>query len=483
MYKPLFLKRKVIISVLSVVSLSTTAATIGNETCRANNNKAEQSLSDIAGIRTAGNGTTYNFARLAQMEDSGVKLVDNSCYLVERNDTIAAGDTFELDEGATVKFANNVTFVIQGKANLIATETQPVTLTRTDEAAAPNGIRIDNDEDEAEVSHVVFDQVGLEKTGRQSLSIDHCKFIFHNGSSAAALYFIQSGAESTISNCHFEQCAKAAIGSAANASQPMIINNCTFIRNSTLNRNIPQINITAAPLTIDHCTVEGDSTSQTINNMVGGIGISNFANFTDISTTISNCTITHNRYGIGTVGPINVRIEHNTILNNNHEANPMNGGSGISFYDPYKLTTAIVANNRIEGSHWGVTIIGCKDVNLGQPGNTQIDSPGQNIFNNNGCLGQLYDLYNNSTLTVYAQNNTWGVSEQTAEQIESVIFHHADNEQLGQVIYMSDEQLGITQKSANKGLQPSTVYSVQGILLKTQPYRGIYIKDGKKFAR
>ena len=135
-----------------------------------------------------------------------------------------------------------------------------------------------------------------------------------------------------IEGCHFENCRKAAIGSAANASQPLTIKDCEVVRNSTNNGNIPQINITAAsPLVISGCTITGNPA----NTMVGGIGISNFMSYSaDVS--ISNCTISDNRYGIGLVGPAaSISIVNNTLKDNRYETNPMNGGSGISLYDPY----------------------------------------------------------------------------------------------------------------------------------------------------
>jgi hypothetical protein len=217
---------------------------------------------------------------------------------------------------------------------------------------------------------------------------------------------------------------------------------------------------------------------------VGGIGISNFMSFSETSTIIRNCTITNNGYGIGTVGPVQVRIEGNTILNNNHEDNPMNGGSGISLYDPYRLTNAIIAGNTIKGNHWGITIIGCKDVNVGQPNNTSIDSPGNNQFGNNGFNDERYDLYNNSTITVYAQNNTWGVDEQTPEKIESVIYHKADDSTLGKVFYLSDEQeAGISQTVGTSQQQSSPIFNLKGARLQSLPKHGIYIQDGKKVIR
>lgn len=435
-----------------------------------------------SGFRTANDGKTYSFAALSQIEGSGVSYNDGY-YVVETNDTISANDKFELDADVLVKFADRVTFVILGEANLSVANEHSTTLTRLAEDATPYSIKIDNATG-AKVENVVFEYLGLESVSSGAISVAHSSFMYHNGNSAAALYFISNGEESSINNCRFEACEKAAIGSSANASQPMNIVDCTFLRNSTRNGNIPQINVTASKMLIEGCTIEGDANSLKANNKVGGIGISNFMGFTETSTIIRNNTITHNRYGIGTVGPIQVRIEGNTLLNNNHEDNPMNGGSGISLYDPYRLTNAVIAGNNIRGNHWGITIIGCKDVNVGQPGNKEIESPGNNQFGENGFDGQLYDLYNNSTLTVYAQNNTWGVVEQTPENIESVVFHQADNASLGRVIYLSDEEeTGISKPTRECQQQKAAIFNLKGERIKSQPAHGIYIQDGKKVVR
>lgn len=435
-----------------------------------------------SGFRTADDGKTYSFAVLSQIEESGVSYTDG-CYVIEKNDTISANDQFELDADATVKFADKVSFVILGQAQLTVPDNHSTTLTRLSDNATPYNIKIDNTSG-TEVKNVVFEYLGLESASTGAINVSHCSFMQHNGNSAAALYFITNGEESIISDCRFEACEKAAIGSSANASQPMHILDCTFVRNSTRNGNIPQINITASKILIEGCTIEGDPNSLKTNNKVGGIGISNFMNFAETNTIIRNCTITHNRYGIGTVGPIQVRIEGNTIQNNNHEDIPMNGGSGISLYDPYRLTNAVIASNIIKGNHWGITIIGCKDVNIGQPGNSETDSPGNNTFGENGFDGQLYDLYNNSTLTVYAQNNTWGVEEQTPANIESVIFHQADDPSLGRVIYLSDEEeSGIANHIHSDKKQTSPIFNLNGSRLHTLPTHGIYIKDKKKIIR
>jgi hypothetical protein len=46
------------------------------------------------------------------------------------------------------------------------------------------------------------------------------------------------------------------------------------------------------------------------------------------------------------VGPAaHIVIEGNTLKDNCHEQNAMNGGSGISLYDPYLQTSAIIKGN------------------------------------------------------------------------------------------------------------------------------------------
>ena len=442
-----------------------------------------------AQFTTAGNGTTYNIQTLAGIEGTGIvawELSENEppTYQLSQNITIANGDKFVMDDGIDLLFEKNVTLTIEGDAdfNLANGSTFDSALDGGETLGAALCIA---SETTTTIKNCYFYTVGLALMAEGAVNISHCDFINHDGSSAAALYFISAGAASTIENCYFEWCAKAAIGSAANASQPLTIKNCTFEMNSAANNNVPQINITAAkPLTIEGCSINGNS----VNNMVGGIGISNFMSY-DADITISGCDIRNNRYGIGLVGPAaNIRIKDCTLVNNCYETNPMNGGSGISLYDPYQQTKAVISGNHIEGSLWGVTIIGCKDVNLGCLEEGENYNPGGNVFIDNGNNGELYDLYNNSTLTVYAQNNTWNVSEQTEEQIESVIFHQHDDSSLGEVIYWpAATHTGIKSIANGQKLTAnSQMFDLQGrrIANSQRPTaKGLYIVNGKKVVR
>lgn len=447
--------------------------------------------------KTPGNGTTYTLQRLSEDGTSGVSKRHiegaETAFLLSQNDTIAAGDHFVMDDGVTVLFDDQVTLVIEGEADFRlekgsmfdsafdGSETDPLSGQHVE--ATPCGIVIDNEQSQTAFARCTFYYVGLRCTTSKGMTLDGCTFYYHNGAlGQAALTLGPDEAPFSIRNCHFEGCTKAAIAGAANFRNPLLIEDCTFENNSTLNRNVPQLNLTVADsVVIRRCTVIGNPDL----NMVGGIGISNFIGATDVHALVSNCTVADNRYGIALMGPSDIRIENNKILDNRYETNVNNGGSGINLYDPYQMATAVVAGNTIEGNLWGITIIGCKDVNLGQPTLSAIQSPGGNVFKDNGNNGMLYDVYNNSTLTVYAQNNTWNVSEQTPEQIESVIFHKVDDKKLGEVIFWpAADDASVDFQLSDKQANRRRTFNLNGQLLDNRSLsRGIIIEDGRKVVR
>ena len=440
-------------------------------------------------FRTQGNGTTYTLASLSQIEEAEIyQYIDDDdgevIYQIYANDTIASGDRFVMDDGVSVQFDDEVQFVIEGEADF-RLEKGSVFESAFEDAdyVSPVGLYVNSTQDELQFANCQFYVVGLRASAGQRVSVSHCGFYDNNGAiGQAALVMNSSETAFVIDDCTFEGNAKAAVAGAANFFNPITITNSTFRYNGQRNGNTPQLNLTVSEqITIKDCTIEGDPEL----TMVGGIGISNFYAKDDTHVVISGCDIRENRYGIGLVGPSNIRIENNRMVNNCHEVNAMNGGSGISLYDPYAMTTAVIAGNYIEGSLWGVTVIGCKDVNMGQPSATDIDSPGGNTFKDNGNGGELYDLYNNSTLTIYAQNNTWNVSEQTEEQIETVIFHKNDNPNLGEVIFMP--AANTAQNIANTRTEVTTgehAYTLDGRQAhNTSPIRSLIIRNGKKTIR
>ncbi len=429
---------------------------------------------------TPGDGKAYSFETLAGIAESGVSISDGA-YIVDGTVTIAMGDEFVIDNGATVLFADDAELIIKGKADLKAAT--PTLLGRLGESTSCYGLNVQSEE-MTDVSNLTFEYVGLRGGTTAGMNVSGCKFLNHNGTASGALFLGGNGASFKVENCEFENCQKAAIGGAANFFCPLLVENCTFKMNSQANGNVPQLNLTASEdITIRNCVVEGDSTL----TMVGGIGIANWFGMEGMNVSIEGCEITNNRYGITTMGIMDVVIKNNVISNNKFEVNPNNGGSGISLYDPYYKQKAVITGNIIEKSLWGITVIGCGDVNLGK---TEVSAdaadynPGGNVFHDNGNNGILYDIYNNSVNTVYAQGNIWNVGTQDAESIETVIYHKTDDPSLGEVIFMpAGDPQGISAISSDHGIK-SQVYNLQGIRVSYPgAKKGIYIVNGKKVIR
>ena len=384
---------------------------------------------------TPGDGTDYTFASLAALEGSGVS-IDGETVTIDGNITITAPDSFSIDADVkTVKMATDAAVTFAGPVSFVASEGNRLLVTRLNEEATPKGFWFENATAVSDISRIDFEYAQVRNFSEFGLFISDCTFRYANGNltSMGALSLGASGASFVVKNCTFEYNQVPAIGCAANYYCGLLIEDCTFVDNNCQNNNQPQLNLTVAldqDLIIKNCTLTGAQ-----RNMVGGIGVGNLMVAEGKNhVEITGCTITDHRYGLTGTGPMDMVIRDNTLINNRYEDNPMNGGSAINLMDPYGLTTAIISGNHIENSLWGITVIGCKDVNIGQVDNP--DSPGNNVFKDNGFDGTPYDLYNNSKITVYAQNNTWSVPEQTEAEIETVIFHKNDNPDLGEVIFM-----------------------------------------------
>ena len=445
------------------------------------------------GMKTAGDGTTYTLDLLSQTEGSGVeKHVDENygqvIYILSANDTIAAGDKFVMEDNVSVLFDDNVTFVIEGEADFGLEN--GATFDSAFEGTAlvrPVGIMMKNEQSQTLFRNCTFNYVGLRNMSAKGLKVDNCAFNYNNGAiGQAALTIGTDGAPFEVTNCTFSHNAKAAIAGAANYRNPLLIEDCIFQANGQANGNTPQLNLTVADnVVVRGCTIVGDPEK----TMVGGIVVANLVGFTDeMNTLIENNTITDGRFGIATYMGQHAVIRNNELKDNCHEVNPMNGGSGINVYDPYGKQKAFITGNHIEGSLWGVTIVGNMNTyaNLGRidvEPTSEDYNPGGNVFVNNGNGGQLYDLYNNSLSTVYAQGNTWNVSEQTEEQIESVIFHSYDSPSLGTVIFMPPKETTGISHSDNTPLRfDNSIYDLQGRRYLSKHGKGLFVigKNGKK---
>lgn len=427
---------------------------------------------------TAGDGTTYNFAALAAIEGSGVTTTEANIFEVSQSVSIAPGDKFVCEGGITVNFAKGVEFKIQGDADFNVAER--TTFCAPDPADKTSRVHFYYndvpDNDFVTVTNIDFNRIGVRHFGDKGMHISNCTFHKHHGKDNAAITFSKSGSSFTVVDCQFDSCQTSAIAGAANYLNPVTMENCRLYHNTLANRNRPQINLTCADsVIIRNCEVIGCPD----NTLVGGIAVANLMGGTYGTTLIENCYIRDNRYGITLTGNQRGIVRNNVLIDNNKETNPMNGGSGINVTDNSQQQVTNISGNYIEGHYWGVSIIGGADIRLGKPAADDFDSPGGNVFVNNGCNGELYDLYNNSPNTVFAQDNTWNVDEQTEEKIETVIFHQADNPSLGLVIFMPAATTTAVNTISREDEVP-VVYNLQGLRLSGRTTKGIFIEGGKK---
>lgn len=444
------------------------------------------------GIKTAGDGTTYTLESLAAMPNSGVeKSVDGITGLVTyrmlASDTISEGDKFVMDDGVKLLFDHQVILLVRGEADFDLEKGSIFNSTsESDESVKPIGVRIENELSQTVMRNCSFCHVGVRCASTKGMTVDACEFSDNNGAiGQGALTLGTDGAPFEITNSHFRFNSKAAIAGAANYRNPLLIENCVFTANGQANGNTPQLNLTvASEVVVRGCTIQGDPEK----NMVGGIVVANLLGYDGTyNTRIEGCTITDCRFGLATYLRQNAYICNNTLLNNCNETNPMNGGSGINVYDPTYQQYTYIEGNHIEGSLWGITLVGGLEANIGRI-DVDADSPqynpGGNTFVNNGNGGQLYDLYNNSTNTVYAQGNTWNVAEQTEEMIENVVFHKADNQALGQVVYWPAAIPAGIDPVDGRRTGGNAVYSLSGLRFTDgQQRHGVFVENGRKIVR
>ena len=427
--------------------------------------------------KTVGDGTTWTLEKLAEAGTYGVeKYVDPSAftpltfYIFHGDLTIAEGDKFQMDANAELRMGDGARISIEGEADFSKPATSsmavPTVVTRNEETDEPIGIVVYSGGDII-IDGIVFEYAGLKFYGEHQVTISHCTFRYHNAKSASyALSLGTANSTYTVSNCTFEYADRSAIGSGANVPVNLTIEDCQFIKNGTSNGNYPQLNLTVGNnVTIRNCEIQGDPE----HTMVGGLVVANLVGITgELNTLIENNNIYDNRFGLALYVTQNATVRNNTIKNNCYEVNPMNGGSGINVYDPYYSQNTTIMGNWIEGNLWGITVIGGKDINIGKTENTAADdyNPGQNTFLNNGFDGNVYDLYNNSTNTIYAQGNIWKTADsQTQEAIEDCIYHKNDDASLGEVIFMPfAEDTGIARMQEETGTDEA-VYDLNGTRL------------------
>lgn len=374
---------------------------------------------------TPGTGIAWDLDDLVNNSEGAVTLSDGE-YFVNNDLVISPTDTLRLLENTVVKFQGGTLITVMGV--LLANPPDSILFTASDTLMTYKSFRFE-DSGASELINCRMEYGGGIDVVNSDLLFKNCVFRKNDKSnSTGVIDLFQSSPD--IINCTFKLNHGPAILSGANsACSPYIYGN-TIYRNNTQNTNMPQINLgtsaSGIPIRIIANTIEG------FYDKSGGIAVSTLAGG-EIDCEIDSNSIYNNRYGITVYGyDISSVISNNTIVDNNIENLPMQGGSGINFWGGTS-NASMVFGNEIHGNLWGITVTGNALPNFGQVENDTLN-PGENSIYDNGNLGEVYALYNNTPNDLYAENNYWGSYD--LDSVEMVIFHKPDDETLGFVDYL-----------------------------------------------
>lgn len=348
------------------------------------------------------------------------------------NDTlvVSQSDTIKILSNATIKMAFKGFINVYG--TFIINPPDSVKITAIDTTQKFIGFKMDSLSDASIFKRLIMEYGNSIYLMYSDMLIDSCtlryNYYYTSGLRSGTIYLYFSNP--TISNNKIFRNIRAAIGSGANvSSSPKIINNIIY-ENDLENYNTPQINLGAAsssPVIIRGNTIRGGIATNS-----GGISVLPVG--TVPSLIIENNIIKLNRYGIALQGSnINAYITNNIIDSNNIQGQPMLGGSGLNFNGTSTLQ-AICSRNKIRWNLWGITIQNTAKPNLGNLNTPDTSDIGLNWIYGNSHNDTIFDLYNNTPDSIWAENNWWGTN--ILDSIEAHIFHKPDNPSLGFVDYI-----------------------------------------------
>ncbi|HCA43041.1 MAG TPA: hypothetical protein DEP28_07290 [Bacteroidetes bacterium] len=380
-----------------------------------------------ANYSTPGTNKRWNLDSLVNFS-GGVVTFSGGFYNVNDTLIISATDTVSILTNSTLRLGQSVFIDVFGTLKISPPDS--VKITAQDTNTKYLGFRFNEFADASVLQKMIMEYGNSIRLLDCDMLINNCIIRNNTQNSTfgnAAISIFRSNA--IISNNKIFRNRVAAIQSGANiASSPQIINNEIYENNIT-NANVPQINW-GATLTNPPLIIRGNKIRGLFTN-AGGIAMLAIGSGNVI---IENNEIKFNRYGIALLsGNINAVINNNIIDSNNIQGNPSLGGSGINLNGNSTLIP-IIKRNFIRGNLWGVTIQGTAKPNLGNVFNLDTNDNGLNQIYGNGNTGRIYDLFNNTPDSIYAQNNYWGTTIQ--DSIEAHIFHRTDSAALGYVNYI-----------------------------------------------
>ncbi len=418
-----------------------------------------------------GDGTTYTMPDLVDVTE-GVVTVGENGYVINADLTISANDVLKIDDQVVRIDVAEVLVTING--SMVCTNTNRVKFYGLNETQHFS-MRFENATG-CNIKKMYFSDGAGIKVIDSDVTFDDVKFVYFTRDYSNAVIDIFN-CDPVIKDCYFMLNHGAAISSPANGQASPQILNCDFDTNVTDNVNTPQINL--GPGGNDTIRIVGNEVYTIMAQWyVGGLSIADLMGTGETKVLLKDNIIKEGRYGYNQQGQtISSVIVGNQFIDNYHEDNPMNGGSGISIYGTTVNNKAILRNNVITGNLWGITAIYLHDIDMG----TEEDW-GYNEIHDNYNAGEVYDLYNNSACDIMAVGNNWGTIIE--EEIADHIVDQIDDPSFGLVTfypYVGSE--GIDEISAENLSKDNLYYTLEGRCLGAklpEEYRGVYILNGIK---
>ena len=422
-----------------------------------------------------GDGTTYTFADLVGITN-GVVTNGPDGYLVNADLTISAGDVLEINDQTSRVDFEGILVTING--SMVCTNTSTRVRFYGLNETKHFSMRFENATGCLLKKMYFSDGAGI-KVIESDVTFDDVKFVYFTRDYSNSVIDIFN-CDPVIKDCYFMLNCGSAISSPANGQASPQILNCDFDTNTTDDVNAPQINL--GPGGNDTIRIVGNEIYTIMaQHYVGGISIADLMMVGQTKVLLKDNIIREGRYGYNQQGyNISSVIESNQFINNNHEDNPMNGGSGISIYGMTTDNKAILRHNVITGNLWGITAIYQHDIDMGTE-----DDWGYNEIHDNYNTGVVYDLYNNSTCDLTAVGNIWASLDY--DVIESHIYHQHDDPGLGLVtFYPFVGAEGIDEIPAENTLKDNLYYTLEGRCLGAklpENYKGVYVLNGVKYIK
>ncbi len=387
---------------------------------------------------TPGTGVTWNLDSLVQYS-GGVLIGTFPSYELSDTITISLNDEVSIEAGSVINRTQPASaFVVNGIFSAVGTETDSIRFTSDlqDSTGAYEGILFNA----SSGSTGIIQYAVIEYASYGVRCIDGSPSIMNSHIYKCDRGIQLSGSDAVIKNSRIERSYE--YGILINlGSNPLIEGNVIASNNTQATSAKNQVSI----------GLQGNNSPIIRNNEIfggsgqvtGGISLW-VSGSTSYSDMLCEGNIIHdNSYGITlystSSGIINAIVRNNEIYNNTTNPNTLISGSGINV-NGSPFNTPVITENIIYENWWGITIQNGTSVqagpvpNIGNIENTDTTDDGLNIIYNNVQGSNVYDLYNNCTNDIMAQNNDWGVYDSTL--IEDHIFHKVDDPAHGLVVFM-----------------------------------------------